>query len=167
MMRARRGSSVFHFLARARQRFLALGARFQGVLQAGLGCGGIQLCQIAHQLFQFDRAALALVGGQLLVALQVGDADLDAALGELRFLSRALQLAQARAGGFCLGGQRFAVDLGVGETGLVLGQFLVQGLETGFGLFAGPAAGARRVHRIAQPAAAAASVPAGCRAPGA
>ncbi|MNI83238.1 hypothetical protein D3C73_1400270 [compost metagenome] len=66
-------------------------------------------------MFQFNRATLALVGGQLLIALQVGNADLDAALGEFGFLGGALQLAQARAGGFGLGGQGFAVDFSIGK----------------------------------------------------
>ena len=104
-----------------------------------MGGRGVQLGQVHQQLLQFDAAALALVGGQLLVALQVGDADLDAAFGEFGFLGGAFEFAQAGAGRFGLGRQGFAVDLGIGETGLVFGQLFVQSLEAGLGLFAGSA----------------------------
>ena len=77
-----------------------------------------------------------MIGGQLAVALQVSDADLDAAFGEFRLLRGALQFAQPGASGLGLGGQGLAFDLGVGETRLMLGQFLVQRFEAGLGFLA-------------------------------
>ena len=133
---AQQGRQIVHFLARARQRVLALGAQFQRVLQAGLRGRGVQLGQVGLELFEFDIGALALIGGQLAVALQVSDADLDAAFGEFRLLRGALQFAQPGASGLGLGGQGLAFDLGVGETRLMLGQFLVQRFEAGLGFLA-------------------------------
>ena len=121
---------------RARDSASALGAQFQRVLQAGLRGRGVQLGQVGLELFEFDIGALALIGGQLAVALQVGDADLDAALGEFRLLRGALQFAQPGASGLGLGGQGLAFDLGVGETRLMLGQFFVQRFEAGLGFLA-------------------------------
>ena len=64
---AQQGRQIVHFLARARQRVLALGAQFQRVLQAGLRGRGVQLGQVGLELFEFDIGALALIGGQLAV----------------------------------------------------------------------------------------------------
>ncbi len=100
---------------RAGQGFLPFGAQFQGILQPGLRCRRVQFEQLALQLLQFGACALALVRRQLLVAAQILDARLDAALREFGFVHRALQLTQPGPRGLGLLGQGFAFDFGIGE----------------------------------------------------
>ncbi len=122
--------------ARLAQGFFGLGARFQGVLQAGLRHGFVQFEQFALQGFELGSRAAALFGRQLQGAAQFVQAVAQRAHRVVGLLGGAFLVATLLAGLLGLGGQFLDLHVQRRLPFLLFGQHRIQGFEARLGLVA-------------------------------